>query len=215
VPSAPFDPDAYGRWFTTPLGRRVWADELRVLDRLLPTDLPGRRILDLGCGDGRFAEHVRARGGWVTGIDLSGPMIRAAAQRLHASDSRPGPRGVVRLVRADAALLPVRDHTVDVVTIVTLLAFVPEPAAVIREAARVLRPDGLLILGALGRRSIWAAVRRFRAWFGDRTWRGARFWTAAELRLLLLRADLEVVDQSGAIPYPPAFIALAARKGPE
>ena len=79
--SVRFQARAYGRWFDTPLGRRVWADELRALDRLLPGDLENRPILDVGCGDGRLVEHLSERGGWVTGVDVSNSMLRAAARR--------------------------------------------------------------------------------------------------------------------------------------
>ncbi len=73
-----------------------------------------------------------------------------------------------------------------------------------REAARVLRPGGRLVLGELGRWSFWAFKRRLRGRFGSATWKAARFRNARELRELAEAAGLTVTATRGAIFYPPA-----------
>ena len=55
----------------------------------------------------------------------------------------------------------------------------------LREIARVLNPGGRLVIGDLGKWSLWAASRRIRGWYGAEMWRAARFRSAGELRRLI------------------------------
>ena len=99
--------------------------------------------------------------------------------------------------------LPFPDAAFDVVTAVTVLCFVPNAAGAVREMARVLRPGGRLVLGELGRWSLWAFIRRVRGWLGSRTWKMARFRTPADLSALAEGAGLSVAAIRGAVFYPP------------
>jgi len=72
--------------------------------------------------------------------------------------------------------------------------------------ARVLRPGGRLVLGELGRWSVWAAIRRLRGWLGAATWKAARFRTADELRALAEAAGLRVAAIRGVVFFPPVGI---------
>jgi hypothetical protein len=75
------------------------------------------------------------------------------------------------------------------------------------EIARVLMPGGRLVIGELGRRSLWAAQRRMRGWLGHPVWRAVKFRTAADLRRLAEAAGLRVVTIHGAVHYPPSGVA--------
>lgn len=100
---------------------------------------PGGTVLDVGSGPGDVtASLARLAGpdGLVLGVDISEPMLARAAA-AHA-----GPQ--VGFLRADAQRLPLRDGTVDAVTSLLVLQLVPDPAAVLAEMARVLRPGGRL-----------------------------------------------------------------------
>jgi len=102
--------------------------------------------------------------------------------------------------------LPFRDRSFDIVTLITVLAFVPEPALAVREIARVLRTDGRLVLCDLGKRSLWAASRRIPGRLGAEMWKAARFRSASELQTLLQAAQLRVERISGAVYYPPCAV---------
>lgn len=67
-----------------------------------------------------------------------------------------------------------------------------------------MRPSGV-VLGELGRWSLWATWRRIRRRLGSPTWRGGRFRTANELRGLCTAAGLRVERLRGAIYYPPVL----------
>jgi ubiquinone/menaquinone biosynthesis C-methylase UbiE len=194
-------PEAYRRWYETPLGARVDSDEKEVVFEL--ADLkPGEEVLDVGCGDGNYTGPAVERKGWAVGLDRSPAMLQAAARRLSGT---PG----LRWVEGDATSLPFRDGSFDVVFIVTVLCFAADPQAVVNEAFRVLRSGGRIILGELGRYSSWALTRRVRGLLGSTTWRDAHFFTSRDLRSLLEGAGFTDTTAAAAVFYPPVQHALA------
>jgi hypothetical protein len=64
-----------------------------------------------------------------------------------------------------------------------------------------------VVIGELGRWSLWAAVRRVRGWLGHPVWKAVRPRTRGELRRLAEAHGLVVCDTRGAIHYPPCGIA--------
>ncbi|MFF3756772.1 class I SAM-dependent methyltransferase [Streptomyces sp. NPDC002185] len=101
--------------------------------RLVP---PGARtLLDVACGTGLVTERLGRPGLRVHGADAAHAMAKVAAGRI------PG-----RTVRADARRLPLPDASLDAVTAVWLLHLVPFATDVVAEAARVLRPGGVLVV---------------------------------------------------------------------
>ena len=102
---------------------------------------PDARVLDVATGTGAVAERlVRRYGCRVTGIDQSADMLAAARERLE----RAGVAGRVTLVEGEAESLPFPDAAFDALTVTYLLRYVDDPAAVLRELARVVRPGGAL-----------------------------------------------------------------------
>lgn len=71
----------------------------------------------------------------------------------------------------------------------------------------MLKPEGRLVIGELGRWSLWAAHRRIRGWMEHPAWRAVKFRTAADLRRLAEAAGLRVVTIQGAAHYPPCGVA--------
>jgi len=158
---------------------------------MLPS-LEGRKVLDVGCGDGELTEKLAKLGADVTDIDANPDMI-AAAQHRHA--------GTYRV--ADAAALPFADDTFDAVTAVTVLCVCDDPKKLVGEITRVLKPGGSLVIGELGKWSLWALSRRLRGLVGNRMWSEAHFFTMTELKTLAADAGLHVRTARGAIFYPP------------
>jgi SAM-dependent methyltransferase len=111
-------------------------------DYLARLDLaPDARLLDLGCGTGALARHLAGRPGFrgtVLGLDLS-PTFLAAAGRL-ATEEGVADRVTFRVGDAAATGLP--DGACDAAILHTVLSHVADPAAVLGEAARVVRPGG-------------------------------------------------------------------------
>ena len=104
--------------------------------RLVPPPArPGAVLVDLGCGGGLLAPHIK--GYRHLGIDLvASALDRAAAHGVTA-------------IRADVTRLPLADGCADVVSAGELLEHVADRPAVVAEACRVLRPGGVLVLDTL------------------------------------------------------------------
>jgi len=161
----------------------------------------GRRVLDVGCGEGTLAVQLRQNGAVVTAIDPGWDMLIAARSRTRANQSS------VNLVQATGEQLPFATASFDIVLAKTVLCFVDEAHTMVNEMARVLRPGGRFVIGELHKWSSWAAQRRMRAWFGSALWRRGRFRTAAELRRLALASGLDVETVRGAVYYPRLTVA--------
>ncbi|MFJ6795403.1 class I SAM-dependent methyltransferase [Streptomyces sp. NPDC091268] len=102
---------------------------------------PGDRVLDAGCGTGRALSALREAvgpSGTVLGADLTPQMLAAARQAGRDAQGT--------LLLADVARLPLRDGALDAVFAAGLVAHLPDPAADLRELARVVRPGGRLAL---------------------------------------------------------------------
>jgi len=112
----------------------------RFLAARLPVG-PDAHVLDVATGTGAVAaELVRLHGCRVTGLDQSPEMLAAARERL----VRVGRDGRVALVEGEAERLPFPDASFDGLTVTYLLRYVDDPAATLRELARVLRPGATL-----------------------------------------------------------------------
>lgn len=124
------------------------------------------RVLDVGGGMGRMAVPLSLRH-HVTLTDLSPQMLEQA---------RPYAGRNLKLVVADARSLPFEDCSFDEVVCVDLIPHLPEPAAALREAHRVLVPGGRLIVDSTNANPLWTLGypgylgRNPRRWW--RIWRG-------------------------------------------
>jgi SAM-dependent methyltransferase len=163
--------------------------------------LPASSYLDAGCGDGRYLAALPALGpvpNRVVGVDIADSILATA--RRATADVGLAPQ----LLRANLERLPLGDSEFDVVVSVQVLEHLIDPAAGLRELARVLRPDGTLLLSTDNRRNLitrtlnaprWAvasAARRRNA--RVRIWFPHRSFTKRELIDLLHGSGL-VVDR--------------------
>src|SRR3712207_347935 len=106
--------------------------------------LPARigAFLDIGTGTGRLLELVAPRAERAFGVDASRDMLTLARARF--AERGVADRCAVR--QADMYRLPLPDGGFDVVALQMVLHYAEDPAAALAEAARVLRPDGLLVV---------------------------------------------------------------------
>jgi SAM-dependent methyltransferase len=121
---------AWIRWAREPGHDSYWRFHRDAFLELVPA--PGRRTLDLGCGEGRLSRDLRGLGHDVVGLDASPTMVAAARE------ADPD----LEVVLADAAGLPFEDAAFDCVVAFMSLQDVDDDAKAIAEAARVLAPGG-------------------------------------------------------------------------
>ncbi len=110
-------------------------------------DIPGKRIVDVGCGGGILSEALAREGAEVLGIDLSAELVDIA--ELHALE-----QGVdtVRYERISAEELAGREpESFDLVTCMEMLEHVPRPASVVAACARLVKPGGKVFFSTLNR----------------------------------------------------------------
>jgi ubiquinone/menaquinone biosynthesis C-methylase UbiE len=98
------------------------------------------RVLEVGVGTGRIALPLTHHVDRLYGIDLSRPMMQQLRGKPNA--------GAIRLSEANALQLPFRRAAFDAVLIVHVLHLIADWQRVLREIARVLKPDGLLLCGS-------------------------------------------------------------------
>lgn len=156
-------------WFVA--RRRIF---LTVLDKYFKQNGAGPgRILDIGCGTGTMLTYL-SRYGEAEGIDVEEDAIRYCQAR-----------GLTHVSQAGADRLPFADGTFALVTALDVIEHVDDDRAAFREALRVLRPGGELLLTVPAYRFLWGRQ--------DDISLHRRRYVAREIRERLTSAGFEVV----------------------
>ena len=182
-----FNAVKYDLWYESKLGKQVLESELSVIEQIILSmyGVPkkGCKVIDVGCGTGRFGSYFKKYGCDVFCVDIDEDMLKIAKRRG------------LKVVSADAQTLPFPDSYFDLAISVTLLEFVPDYVSVIKEMVRVVKHAGLVIFGVLNKWSIWAIHRMIKSKF----WRNVRFFTPIQV---------SVITQGpvfGAVIFPPFY----------
>jgi SAM-dependent methyltransferase len=193
-------------WADLPQDPEPWAwTRRRAL--LLAEVRPGERVLDLGCGAGRFLRALREAGAEPVGVEIAG----AAAERARAN----APGADVRLLELDGSL-PVGHGEVDLVWCSEVLEHVADTAHALLEARRVLRHGGRALVTVPFHGRIQAAaiaLLRFEAHY-DPLGQHLRFYTRRSLSDALVAAgftDVQVRPAGGVPPLRRMLVARARR----
>jgi SAM-dependent methyltransferase len=169
---SPFDALAseYDNWFEED-GKLVFGIEKRALLALLPS-LP-KPWIEIGVGSGRFAQAL----GIETGLDPSIELLHIAAGRG------------VNALQGMGESVPLHDKAFGTVFLIVTLCFADSPLDVLREACRVLREDGKVVLGMVLRESPWGQFYETKKAEGHRFYQHATFYSLSELMALLSQAE--------------------------
>ncbi|HEX76175.1 MAG TPA: class I SAM-dependent methyltransferase [Dehalococcoidia bacterium] len=169
--AVPFDSLAsvYDAWFERE-GKSIFAIEVQAFQEVLPS-LP-RPWLEVGVGSGRFAQAL----GIETGVDPSVKLLEMARQR-----------GITAFLGWGEEELFDKESFGTVFLIVTL-CFVDSPLDVLKEAYRILVPEGKIVLGLVLKESPWARFYERKKKQGHRFYKYATFYRYDDVARLLERA---------------------------
>lgn len=182
-----FDTEAadYDLWFDSPEGSILFGNELAAIRLLWRSDW--HPALEVGVGTGRFAQAL----GIEYGLDPAAEALRLAATR-----------GIL-VTQSAAESLPWDDGAFAGVLMVATICFVDDPLAALREAARVLRQDGRLLIAEIPADSPWGHALDRKKAEGNPYYRSARIRTTAQWLSLISEAGLEVEAMSSTLRQRP------------
>ncbi len=135
-----------------PYGQRFWVEAPHPIitrERLRSVLRPelGERILEIGPGVGYYTLDMA---NWV-GPDGKVEIFDLQQEFLDHTATRAAERGLTNVIptQGDATALPYEDNSMDAVVLTAVLGEIPDPVAVLRQIARVLKPTGRLVVGEL------------------------------------------------------------------
>ena len=170
-------------WRDAPADPEPWAWERR--RALLLGDVrPGERVLDLGCGAGRFVAALREAGAEPVGVEVAQAALDRASANVPGADLR---------LLGDDGSIPLEHGSVDLVWCSEVLEHVADVAHLLLEARRVLRRGGRLLVTVPYHGRVKAALiglARFDAHF-DPEGQHLRFFTRTSLERTLADAAFE------------------------
>jgi len=168
IEKTPFDEQAndYDAWFEEHRG--LYLAELEAVRGVTPAGGSG---VEIGVGTGRFAAPLGIR----IGIEPAPRMAELARQRG------------IEVLEYSAEALPFADGSFDFAVMVTVVCFLNDAGRAFREARRILKPHGILVIGFIDRES--ELGRRYsRKKDQSRFYRDATFYSVSELEALLTKA---------------------------
>ena len=148
--------------------------EKHLLIKLLEQFENAKNLLDVGCGTGHFTRWMDATGLECYGVDISIPMLMEAKKMW--------PHG--SLLQSESSHLPFKDKSVDIVTYITSLEYMPNASVAFVEAARVAKKG--IIIGLMNKNSPATVRKRLQAITQKNSfYERAHFYSISDIKKLL------------------------------
>lgn len=183
----PFEEHAYqyDAWYDSEKGRILYENEKKCILKIL-SSCDGK-VLEVGVGTGRFS--ILAKN--VYGVDIALAPLRIAKSRG------------IKVAQAKAEELPFRDETFCCVMLIVTLCFVDKPKVVLKEARRVIRNDGKVIVGAVFSDSEWGKFYERKKRENHLFYRHAKFYSFETFKEIVNQVGLKVGKVFGTLKKPP------------
>lgn len=193
--------------------QRFWhGGKLIMIDHLVrPHLMVGARLLEIGCGSGNLLLRAIVPGVFPVALDLSRQALTFVRSRLLNLQSRADRPQDFLLVQGVGEALPFPPGSFDMILLSEVIEHLPAPEEVVRQAARLLRPGGRLLITTPNYRSLWPLLE----WLVDRLNMAPKMageqhisrFQARSLRFMLESNGLHV-DHFGSIYLLGPFLAL-------
>lgn len=146
--------------------QRFWhRGKLVMIDQLIRPHLgAGSRLLEIGCGAGNLLLQATVSGSYPVALDLSMQALTFVRSRLEEAQTGPDAPAGFTCTQAIGEFLPFGENHFDCVLLSEVVEHLESPQVSIREAARVLRPGGRLLITTPNYRSFWPLME----WAVDR-----------------------------------------------
>jgi len=186
----------YDQWFDSEKGERIFRVEAASVRELL-VDAP-RPWLEVGVGTGRFAVALQV----VEGMDPSPAVLKYASHR-----------GIKTRIGTGEDLA-YADNRFGAVLLIVTICFLRDPARVLSECHRILKPEGLLLLGLVPKNSAWGQAYMAAGRQGHPFYAPATFYTTAEIVGMCERVGFLHADSRSCLQESPDSI-VSSYKPPE
>jgi SAM-dependent methyltransferase len=177
--------EKYDTWYDSEEGKPLYESELICLKKLIESC--SSPIFEIGVGTGRFAKCFPA----TIGIDPAFNALRLAQQRG------------IQVVQAIGEMLPFKDETFGCVLLMVTLCFVQNPIEVLREAKRVLKRRGSLIIGLVPKDSPWGIFYEEKKRHGHPFYSEATFYSLADLQKFLDDISMKITRVRSTLLHRP------------
>jgi ubiquinone/menaquinone biosynthesis C-methylase UbiE len=175
----------YDAWYDKPFGKSAFKLEKTCIKSLCNN--LNQPFLEVGVGTGRFAQALKIE----YGIDVSTGVLKYAKERE------------IVAIKGEGKNLPFVDSFFSAIFIIVTLCFVDAPLKVLKEALRVSKDDGFIILGLILKESPWASFYKEKGEAGNIFYRIAKFYSFEELEAMVGKAGLKIVEISSTIFQAP------------
>lgn len=176
----------YDKWYSKEPGSLVFKSEVKAIEALAPEGLG----VEVGTGTGVFSSRL----GVFLGVDPALDMIKIAKNRG------------VNVVQALGEFLPIKNECLDYVLLVFTICFLRNPWSSLREAWRVLRRGGNVIVGFIPRNSKWGKLYLKKKAEGHRLYKYANFYALEKVEEMLEERGFKTIKYSATLSQEPETV---------